>query len=66
MRDASGPTTYACDARSNLSEAVLIFQGRAYTTQYRYELADKLILIRYPSGLNVDNTSTMQLDGSLA
>ncbi len=54
MRDASGLSDYRYDARGNLIEAAHTLQGAAYITQYRYDLADKLIQIRYPSGRTLD------------
>ncbi|MGH8571940.1 MAG: hypothetical protein ACREX8_05105, partial [Gammaproteobacteria bacterium] len=53
MQDGSGTTTYAYDARGNLT-AESVAMGRArYTTEYAYDRADRLIGITYPSGRTV-------------
>ncbi|MBT4160597.1 MAG: RHS repeat protein [Gammaproteobacteria bacterium] len=48
--DESGSTTFEYDDRSNLVRDTRIIGGREYMTSYRYDLANQLTEMIYPSG----------------
>ncbi|MEO0443267.1 MAG: RHS repeat-associated core domain-containing protein [Pseudomonadota bacterium] len=53
VQDQSGTTRYTYDHRGNLTQKVTVLNGQAYTTQYRYDLANNPVTITYPSGVIV-------------
>ncbi len=54
MMDSSGSTTYRYDPRGNLASATVTILGVDYTTGYRYDVADRLTRLTYPSGRTLD------------
>ncbi len=60
ITDASGQTQLCYDRRGNLRRKVQTSGGQVLTVQYRYNSADRLISMTYPSGLVVDYTRDTQ------
>lgn len=54
LSDAAGSSSYTYDARGNLTRETRITTGIPYVTDYRYNPADRLTGITYPSGWVVD------------
>lgn len=53
MTDESGETHYCHDRRGNVTRKVQYTGGQTLQVQYRYDLADRLSGMVYPSGLDV-------------
>ena len=60
ITDASGQTQLCYDRRGNLRRKVQTSGGQVLSVQYRYNSADRLISMTYPSGLVVDYTRDTQ------
>lgn len=56
MRDASGHTRHCYDPRGNLTAKHQRIDGRDLVTRYRYNRADRLMAVVYPSGLELQLT----------
>lgn len=54
--DETGQTRITYDARGNILTERRTIEGRAYQIAYRYDAADRLIGLTYPSGLNLAYT----------
>lgn len=54
MTDAAGAVDFAYDARGNLLSETRTINGETYITSYAYNEADRLIQIKYPSGMVID------------
>lgn len=50
MTSQTGRTTYCYDRRGNVTEKIQVTSGRLLVTRYRWNLADRLMGITYPSG----------------
>lgn len=53
LTDSSGSTTYCYDHRGNVLQKTQVTEGYRFVTRYRYNLADRLMGITYPSGAQV-------------
>lgn len=49
VTDPSGSTVYVYDHRGNVTQEIHTIAGTNYTTEYAYNVADRLIQITYPS-----------------
>jgi RHS repeat-associated protein len=56
MRDASGHTRHCYDPRGNLTAKHQRIDGRDLVTRYRYNHADRLMAVVYPSGFELQLT----------
>ena len=56
MTDSSGSTQYCYDLRGNVTEKIQVTHGYRFDTRYTYNLADRLMSVRYPSGAVVNYT----------
>jgi RHS repeat-associated protein len=56
MHDATGSTEFNYDSRGNLLTEVRSVGAHQYITAFRYNSADRLMQITYPSGMVIDYT----------